>query len=360
MLNKIRNLINSEIKEENEPKKTAVLVRVICLVDILFTIINVALMSKNYNFVYGIHAFAFLLMFVIVLYTSYHVKMHALVVAYFLVMTLNSIYFTLSLGVVPMYHIQLFIVILLFFYKSSETSLYRVVSVVISGIVALSLVLYVMENGSLLDLSSNGGILLVSANTVYIMAKVSLFAYFFMLKFSASETKIMQYSRKLEMIATTDPLTKLQNRRGMFKHIEDYIEDTPDNNLILTLGIGDIDFFKKINDTYGHEAGDYVLETLAKIMKEFMRDKGMVARWGGEEFLFSFEGINGDHAFEQMNKLLHLIEKYEFSYNGTDIKVTMTFGIEEYDEREGVEKTVSKADQKLYMGKEAGRDRVVF
>ena len=129
---------------------------------------------------------------------------------------------------------------------------------------------------------------------------------------------------------------------------------------MLTVAIGDIDFFKHINDTYGHDAGDYVLETIAKIMNEFMESKGMVARWGGEEFLFSFENINGDYAFEEMSKLLHLIERYEFSFNGTPIKVTMTFGLEEYDDNLGVDKVISKADEKLYMGKEQGRNRVIY
>ena len=95
-------------------------------------------------------------------------------------------------------------------------------------------------------------------------------------------------------------------------------------------------------------------------MNEFMDGKGLVARWGGEEFLFTFEGINGDYAFEETSKLLHLVEKYEFSYEGTPINVTMTFGVEEYDEFVGIDKVISKADEKLYMGKNQGRNRVIY
>ena len=61
-----------------------------------------------------------------------------------------------------------------------------------------------------------------------------------------------------------------------------------------------------------------------------------------------------------MSKLLHVIERYLFTYDGTDINVTMTFGIEEYDEREGLDRVISKADEKLYMGKTQGRDRVIY
>ena len=140
--------------------------------------------------------------------------------------------------------------------------------------------------------------------------------------------------------------------------VENYLKTYKDG--ICSVCLCDIDFFKKVNDTYGHEAGDKVLQEVGKVFMSEMVKQGAVARWGGEEFLFAFDDINGDYAFESLSKLLHLIERYEFSYNGIDFHVTMTFGIEEYDDNEGIEKTVSRADEKLYMGKEAGRDRVIY
>lgn len=361
LFEKIKNLINSEIRDENEPKEIAVLVRILSLIDVLFVLMSMVFLFVTGNEIYGAYAIVILAALFVVLFLSYKLNMHSLIGLYYVTMLVFGGYFAMCFGVTPMYQIQLLIVFLLYFYRSNETTFSRIAAVCVSGILVLSTVFLVSANGAIIPQAKQGETILIFINTVHILVKVAVIGAYFRVKFSASETKILQYSKKLEMIATTDPLTKLQNRRGMYTHIEDYIkEHVNDNNFVLTLGIGDIDFFKKINDTYGHEAGDYVLETLAKLMKEFMKDKGMVARWGGEEFLFCFEEENGDYAFESLSKLLHLIERYEFSYNNIDFKVTMTFGLEEFDEREGIEKTISKADQKLYMGKEAGRNRVIY
>lgn len=360
MIEKFRAIINKEIKEENEPKETAVLVRVLCLIDCLFLALTALFLFIDHGVINGVTAVSFVIAFIVVLALSYTVRVHNLIGIYYVVCLVGVLWLMTCLGLQPMYQGHLFVVFMIYFYRSNETSFSRIVSVVLSGVVALVAIFYVINKGPLVVMSEYGQVAFIIINTVYVFLKLVLIAYYFRIKFSASETKILQYSRRLEMIATTDPLTKLQNRRGMFTYLERLVEDKNDKEFALTLGIGDIDYFKKINDTYGHEAGDYVLETLSKLMKEFMNGKGMVARWGGEEFLFAFDDINGDYAFESLSKLLHLIERYEFSYNGIDFHVTMTFGIEEYDDNEGIEKTVSRADEKLYMGKEAGRDRVIY
>lgn len=357
-LHKIHDFLNKEIAEENEPKETAVLVRSLCLVDIFFLLITTVYMFVKYPPRYAVLTVILLFIIFIDLFTSYKIRMHTLIGIYYMSSLVCSIYLALCFGSTPMFHVQIFIIFLLYFYRSLENSISRTISVLLSGICGLFTIFYVIENGTMLSISYKQAAFLAIINTLHILICLVIIAYFFMMKFSVSETKIMQYSKKLEQIATTDPLTKLQNRRGMIDYLGKYTTENPDSSL--TLGIGDIDFFKKINDTYGHEAGDYVLETISRLMKEFMVGKGMVARWGGEEFLFSFENINGDFAFESLNKLLHILERYEFSYNGIDFKVTMTFGVEEYDNINGIEKTISKADEKLYMGKEAGRDRVIF
>jgi len=360
IVDSIKRFLTTEIHEENEPKETAVLVRVLCLTDLFFLLFNTIFLLLECPLSCAFSGLGVCFLLILVLVLSYKIRMQNLVVSYYIVTLVGAMFFTINVGVAPMYHIQLFIVFLLFFYRSNQSSLSRVVSVMVSGIAALAIIFHVMSVGAFYLLSNGSTTALIIANTVYLLIKVTVFAYFFMYKFSASEMKIMQYSRKLEMIATTDPLTKLQNRRGMMTHIERYLADAKNEGRLFSIAIGDIDFFKKINDTYGHEAGDYVLETLAKIMNEFMEGKGMVARWGGEEFLFSFENINGDYAFEQLSKLLHMIERYVFTYDGTDIKVTMTFGIEEFDARDGIDKVISKADEKLYMGKTQGRDRIIY
>ncbi|NLG03459.1 MAG: GGDEF domain-containing protein, partial [Clostridia bacterium] len=197
-------------------------------------------------------------------------------------------------------------------------------------------------------------------NMIYFTATSITIARFYCLKFSHSEDKIMQYSKKLEALASVDALTGLFNRRHMNKHLEELERDYFNASQPFSIVIGDIDFFKKINDTYGHDAGDYVLTEISKLFLRFMKGKGEVARWGGEEFLFSFEGDNADFVFVELHNLRTLIKSHEFKYKDTLIQVTVTFGLEEYDSGIGLENTITRADAKLYTGKVEGRDRVVY
>ncbi|MCQ2536640.1 MAG: GGDEF domain-containing protein [Lachnospiraceae bacterium] len=360
MLDKVVALLNKEIKEENEPKETAVLIRVLCLIDVIFLTVNAILCFAKYGPIAGIKVSLIACLMVLTFVASYMMKMSPLIYLYYFMITINVVVLTVLFGLSYMFQAQMFVVFEVFFYRGAGDKNERVASVFMSALVALGLFLYVGSHGGVYPEAKFMQSASTCFCTLYVISKSAAIAYFFRLKFSASEEKILKYSKKLERLATTDPLTKLQNRRGMINHIEELVSGSQTAGNMLTVAIGDIDFFKHINDTYGHDAGDYVLETIAKIMNEFMESKGMVARWGGEEFLFSFENINGDYAFEEMSKLLHLIERYEFSFNGTPIKVTMTFGLEEYDDNLGVDKVISKADEKLYMGKEQGRNRVIY
>ena len=126
------------------------------------------------------------------------------------------------------------------------------------------------------------------------------------------------------------------------------------------IAMGDIDFFKKVNDTYGHDAGDLILRDISDLLVAFMGDRGLVSRWGGEEFLLVFIDLNGDEVFTELDTFLHRLAKRSFDFKGTDISVTMTFGVSEYDAGPDFTKTIKEADEKLYIGKQSGRNRVIF
>ncbi|MBQ8031690.1 MAG: GGDEF domain-containing protein, partial [Butyrivibrio sp.] len=108
------------------------------------------------------------------------------------------------------------------------------------------------------------------------------------------------------------------------------------------------------------EAGDFILQALADELKNYMKARGFVARWGGEEFLFVLPRMNGDEAMEVLDDLRHIVKNKEYVYKEHIIKLTMTFGVEEYSKLNGVDKTIEEADKKLYLGKQNGRDQVVF
>lgn len=171
------------------------------------------------------------------------------------------------------------------------------------------------------------------------------------------ERKLTEYNNELEQIANTDTLTKLWNRHHLMRYIAGKINNPYE---FMSIAIGDIDFFKKVNDTYGHECGDEVLRTLAGVFVESMEGKGVVARWGGEEFIFVYENANGDEAKQKLAELQDAVKKTVIPYNDLEIKVTMTFGLVEYDHALNLDENICIADQRLYQGKKEGRDRIIY
>ena len=162
-------------------------------------------------------------------------------------------------------------------------------------------------------------------------------------------------------MASIDPLTGLYNRWSMRSYLEKIAGKYASGEIgYVSVAIGDIDFFKKTNDTYGHDAGDMVLKELAKVILEAMEKEGKVCRWGGEEFLFVFQNKNGDQANEVLHDILKRIRGMGIPYQGVWIHVTMTFGLEEYSGEKDMETIIRAADQKLYHGKENGRNQIVY
>ena len=360
LLTDFAKLIGRDIKAEGELKDSIVLVRLVCIIDMIATLIQSIVMGLHYPLLYCIAAGICFFGFLLVIIASYDFKPHSVMLGYFLVLSADSVYYTLCVGIVPMYQCSLLILILLFFFRTNESLTWRIICVVMTGGLALFSSMYVEMKGPYLIIDRREEFGLLIANMLIMLVKITLVAAYFQVKFSSSEKKILMYAKKLEKMATLDPLTRLQNRRGMLTHLDHLVERYAKSETPFTIAIADIDFFKKVNDTYGHEAGDYVLTAIASIFTEFMNKKGRVSRWGGEEFLFSFENTNGDYAFEQISKLKSAISRYDFCYNGTHLNITMTFGVEEYDNRVGIAPTIQKADEKLYMGKEQGRNRVIY
>lgn len=185
-----------------------------------------------------------------------------------------------------------------------------------------------------------------------------------------TEAKLAKYNEKLHKLAGQDPLTKLPNRRSVLEYMKTCIASCDQHYAGMCVAMGDIDFFKKVNDTYGHDAGDEVLKSLAGLFMENMKNRGMVARWGGEEFLFVYENMNLDDAAVFMEEMLRKVREIHVLYGGNDITFTMTFGITDVDIRidknknddeitDNINSAVGEADQKLYYGKKNGRNKVV-
>jgi len=154
-------------------------------------------------------------------------------------------------------------------------------------------------------------------------------------------------------IANTDILTTLPNRRGLAKWSVG--NDDKDQDLAV---IGDIDHFKVLNETHGHEFGDRVLMEVASLMRESLRPSDQIARWGGEEFCIVLKGANLATGREAIERLRKRIENHDVIYNGISANVTMSFGVVAMHQGEELEESIRRADVLLYKCKQSGRNRV--
>lgn len=158
-----------------------------------------------------------------------------------------------------------------------------------------------------------------------------------------------------------DRLTKLKNRIGFYhdfsKKYMKYLEDDCDKPL--SMFICDIDKFKLVNDTYGHNAGDQVLEHAAKLLMDSCEEGENAYRWGGEEFIILMPDTDLEQATAKAEKLRKTIEASDFPADGIFIKKTMSFGVATFEHGKSIEDNVSIADGRLYTAKETGRNKVV-
>lgn len=167
--------------------------------------------------------------------------------------------------------------------------------------------------------------------------------------------QIEKINKKLEEISVKDELTKIYNRRKIDEIVKHEYDIAHNNDQVFSVIMLDLDRFKLVNDTYGHNVGDKVLVEIAEILRNNIRNGDTVGRWGGEEFIIICSGTNAKQALRLSERLRNAIENYEFS----EIKhITCSFGVSTYNGEESIEKIINKADQGLYKAKENGRNLV--
>ena len=140
--------------------------------------------------------------------------------------------------------------------------------------------------------------------------------------------------------------------------IERYQKEFPDRPFCVA--IADIDFFKKVNDSYGHACGDATLVRLTDLFRSESGGRYRACRWGGEEFCFFLPEKNLDEAGQIMNDLSFAVEKMAIDFEDYHFNITITVGVEETDFHSTLQELLDSADEKLYLGKNSGRNRVVI
>jgi diguanylate cyclase (GGDEF)-like protein len=164
---------------------------------------------------------------------------------------------------------------------------------------------------------------------------------------------------KLTQLSTQDALTGLKNRRYFTQRAKAAWQNYKRHNHTFSLLIVDIDFFKRINDEYGHHVGDTVLVKIARILEDSLRESDVIARWGGEEFLILLPSLKVQEAFWVAEKLRKTVADYEIDAPPYSVSATITCGVADIRDYDSVEACIHAIDKKLYVGKESGRNAVI-
>ena len=176
-------------------------------------------------------------------------------------------------------------------------------------------------------------------------------------KITKINKELRQAKDEIKLLAYTDKLTGLYNRTKLDELFELEIEKCKRFNHSLIIAILDIDYFKKVNDIYGHQVGDTVLAEISMLLQQNVRTTDHIGRWGGEEFVIICTETDKANSLYFIEKLRAKIASYDFTTVGTK---TASFGVAQFQKNDTIKTIIKRADDALYTAKEIGRNRVVF
>lgn len=358
LFHKLADFICKDTGEKNESPKLIMVIRILILSMLFYIAINsiiyISILNNTVITILSVSFLVFLGLFIL----SYHQKTASVVYMLNIGMLLwifaNVAYLGWNTGV------QHFILVLLVLCFFSSYYQYKIKIVYAIALCAFRIYLFFLcqNHTSIIVLDTKTNDILQITNTIAIFWCVSIIAYVFSRDSQNLESKLVEYNTQLIRQANTDALTGLYNRRRATEYMTEVLR--PTNTSCSCVCICDIDFFKKVNDKYGHDIGDVVLQKISHIMKTTLEGKGFVARWGGEEFLIIFPNSNGDEANFLLGELRNKIKMLQIDGGSEIFSITMTFGLAEYDFNTDIDSIIKEADEKLYLGKKNGRDQIVY
>ena len=188
---------------------------------------------------------------------------------------------------------------------------------------------------------------------------ITFMAFMFIVSRHISTEMMNEQNDRLKQLASIDPLTELFNRRAMMEYLDRMHEEAVDTLAPYAIAIGDIDNFKKINDTYGHKTGDEVLKKVSAALTSVIPSEGYICRWGGEEILYALPDCRPERAELIAESVRREVEQVVFSSQGKYFHVSMTFGLVMADLQKSFESSINIADDYMYAGKRNGKNIVV-
>ena len=215
--------------------------------------------------------------------------------------------------------------------------------------------------GAIYEIPAIHKVIFNEVNMLLAFTILAISFYRYHLVLNAVESELKRYHGQAVHLAKTDALTDLPNRRNIEDELEIlmYCAENEDTNYGVSVALGDIDDFKNINDTYGHQFGDAVLKELAGRFKNLTRTNDFVGRWGGEEFIFILNDTTPGQAFKTMERLRIESTRAPIESNGESVQVTISFGVSCCRKSDTKKMLFKRVDELLYKAKQAGKDMVL-
>lgn len=236
---------------------------------------------------------------------------------------------------------------------------YPLILMVINMLITIACRFYDYFVGPVYQLDLHGELLLFHAfNTIIAYLLVGVFSLLFLVELRSNEVALMRKNRELDHLANYDVLTALLNRRSMEERVHQAMLRKEEMGQDFCVALGDIDDFKIINDTFGHDCGDQVLRHISRILMDEMEKEDCVCRWGGEELLILMSG-ELETAYKKVESLRKRVESTPILFDSQIIMFTVTFGVCQYHPGEKYHQLVRRADSKMYIGKNSGKNCVV-
>ena len=356
--NTLWDFLSREPKNPNESSKLITVIRILTLAMVVYGIAIIGFSAIELECKGLPYAIAMVIAFAAIFFVSYKLSTLALIAIDNLAI-LAWVYVAVRIfGWGCGINVMIFVLFILAFFSAYKKNLIKIVYSL--ALVAYHLGMYMMSrrNAPVISLTENETLIVQIITTLVAFVMIGFVCYVFSDESQEVEGKLVEYNIQLENEANTDALTGLYNRRKGREHLSAIC--APGINRRVVVAMLDIDFFKHVNDSYGHDVGDEVLKKLAETMRETFVTNTSMVRWGGEEFLIIFEEVNGDEACVKLQELSNKIRNLRFNIAERSFSITVTIGVEEFDYASEVDAFVKRADEKLYKGKEAGRDRIVF
>lgn len=357
LLSTIYENICRDTGEQNESAKLIVVVRLITLTILIHSFVYCGLISLTAHTGSLALSLTSSVLFLAIFVLSYHcgtfVSYCILNICVLFWTVMNVYFFGWNTGI---QHSLAILLVFVFFSKYKHEK-FKITYAVFLFTLRLILYYHCRSHQPVVILDPDLNNILQILNTFFIFLCLGLISYLFSSTTQEMEGKLIEYNRKLMKQANTDTLTGLYNRRRTMEYLEALL-DNPDSQISICLC--DIDHFKRVNDTYGHDIGDVVLTTISDAFRTKLPPDTFISRWGGEEFLLIFPRMNGDEAGTALEILRQKIRELVFDGGTESFTISLTYGLVEYDFHSDITTVLKEADEKLYIGKESGRDRVIF